>query len=180
MRKPELISITEPAPRQRLSAGVPGFVRLLLRFCLAIALFVAGPGAPSHAMGAGGATMQVICGDAGAETIWLDASGAPVDKGEDCRACPDCLSPDVASGGLVVAFLPAPPPPAPALMPLPTDALPLAPAYIRPIPRGPPALATGARGPNDAVRSFRAIAPATLEFRQARRGQSVTDRRATD
>ena len=39
-----------------------------------------------------GLTAMVICGEAGAETLMLDAHGNPVKVPRTCGDCPDCLS----------------------------------------------------------------------------------------
>lgn len=178
MLNPELILIKVRKPRLWSVGRMTDLPRLLLRLLLLLSLAILGPGTEVQAMAAQAPTMMVICGESGATTVWLDASGKPV-QSPDCSTCPDCLS-AAATPDLPAAFqLSAPQPRAPSRIWLPEPALPLAVAHLRPVPRGPPAPAPMAVGPNDAVRSFRAIAPAPLEFGQVRRGQSVTDRRAT-
>jgi hypothetical protein len=87
-----------------------------------------------------GATLQVICGVDGAETVMLDALGQPVDPANHCD-CPNCIG---------CSSWTAAPPPATAWHGPTANAQPLAatagaaqtcpqPAYTRPIARGPPA-----------------------------------------
>ncbi len=178
MLNPELILIKVRGPRLWSVGRMTDLPRLMLRLFLLLALAILGPGTDAQAMAPHAPTMMVICGESGATTVWLDASGQPVQP-PDCGTCPDCLS-AAATPDLPAVFLfSAPQLRAPARVWMPEPAQPLAVAHLRPVPRGPPAPAPMAVGPNDAVRSFRATAPAPLEFGQVRRGQSVTDRRAT-
>jgi hypothetical protein len=58
---------------------------LLLALALA---FAGGAGAMPLAQGV---SAVVICAETGAETIYLDATGAPAKPMMDCATCPDCL-----------------------------------------------------------------------------------------
>lgn len=153
---------------------------LLLRLFLSLALCVLGPGTSAYAMAANGPERMVICGETGTSAVWIDASGAASDTAPDCRTCPDCLSAADMPALLPPVHLPVALQKAPPGLILPVSALPILPAHLRPDPRGPPVLAPLANGPIDAVRSVPAIAPASLEFGQVMRGQSMPDRRATD
>lgn len=118
------------------STGMKRLVRIFSCLCLSLALVLSGPGGPGPAKGA---TMLVICGDSGAELVWLDADGTPVEPGELGHSCPDCIVLDgvmpVSGMGAAMTFRLAPEPrvavqarlaPAPA-------------AHLRPDTRGPPA-----------------------------------------
>lgn len=150
----------------------------LYRLILALALILAGPGSEAFAMA--GQTTMVICSESGARMVRLDAAGQPVEQDQPCQTCPDCLFPHVPLPEPAPAFLSAPLIWVPAqITPAPLPVLRAA-QHLRPDTRGPPALTPDAKGPTDAVRSFRVIAPVPLEFGQVSRGQFVTDRRATD
>lgn len=66
---------------------LPHFCRLLL----VLALTFGSAGAMPIANG-GNLTPMVICGEDGAQTIWLDASGAPSKPEHDCCKCHICVS----------------------------------------------------------------------------------------
>ncbi|MBL4928978.1 hypothetical protein [Fuscibacter oryzae] len=69
--------------------------RMILCLCLSLLMAVAGV---QGALACGGrvpVTALVICGHAGAETIWLDAQGQPVPKAKG--HCPDCLGTPAAT-----------------------------------------------------------------------------------
>ena len=111
--------------------------------CLIVALALAllGQGTVAHSMAAADKTLLVICGSEGAETIWVDATGSPVERDQTCIDCPECT----ASVGL--GFNPGPLVAGilvyqdQALVRLPAG-LPLAiQSHLRPATRAPPALA---------------------------------------
>lgn len=99
--------------------------------CICVALFAVAQKADSRG------TAMVICADGGTETIYLDASGTPMEPGQTCCPCLDCNAPPL------LALLPAPetmapPLPRPALLRLLAVADPFVPSIARPMPRGPP------------------------------------------
>lgn len=111
--------------------------------CLIVALALAllGQGAVAHGMGATDKTMLVICGSEGAETIWIDATGSPVERDQTCIDCPECTESvgDSFNPGPLVAVILAYRDQ--ALVCLPTG-LPLAiQSHMRPATRAPPSLA---------------------------------------
>ncbi|WP_114350474.1 hypothetical protein [Paracoccus lutimaris] len=91
-------------------------------------------------LSSGAATMQVICGTEGVETILLNAQGDPVDPADRCD-CPSCIG---------CASYSAPPPPVGTWLAAPPGSRRAEtrpgiaqtcpqPGYTRPIARGPPA-----------------------------------------
>lgn len=106
----ELILIKVRKPRLWSVGRMTDLPRLMLRLFLLLALAILGPGTDAQAMAPHAPTMMVICGELGATTVWLDASGQPVQP-PDCGTCPDCLSaaatPDLPA--VFPAFRPATP-----------------------------------------------------------------------
>lgn len=119
--------------------------------CISLSLYAAAASAGMQQ------TAMVICADGGTETIYMDASGAPMEPGQTCCLCLDCNAPPL------LALLPAPetmapPLPRPALLRLLAVADPFVPSIARPMPRGPPlAQAVGNR------MTRRMVVPATFE-----------------
>jgi len=147
---------------------------LILLTVLALASY----GSVAVAKGAG-VTQMVICGAAGAETIWLDAAGNPAEAPQDCCSCLDCLAfsdaclPDIAK---ITLGYPAPGRLATVQMiqlrrthPCPA-----------PMPRGPPSGQPVKASTHrvTAEPDLRRIAPMTLDVGQVTCGQSVAKRRA--
>jgi hypothetical protein len=147
----------------------------LLQKFLCLTLVVAMTLATAHAMpiaaGGDGQPME-ICGDAGIETVWIDASGTPVPapSGHDCRGCPDCLAADPVTGGLQQTALLLPPAAGrdraarPRRLTLPQR------TRLRPASRAPPACSPACAGPGAAPLPPVARVPAPLETAQAPRG----------
>jgi hypothetical protein len=136
---------------------------VLLAVALALALV---PAAVAARTVHGPVTEMVICGDAGAQTIRLDAQGNPVEPGQCCD-CLDCLV--LVAGLPLSAALPGADLralPAPAVTDL--SVLPLPLRHLRPAPRGPP-LASPA---SDSLSQAR-LSPAALELGQVPRGKAV-------
>lgn len=108
---------------------------------VAIALALVGQGAGGHGMGTTDHTMLVICGSEGAETIWLDAAGNPVEREQTCLDCPDCTAGEGNSFhndpmvAVILAYKDQ------ALVRLPTGLPPAIQPHLRPATRAPPSLA---------------------------------------
>lgn len=108
---------------------------------IALALALLGPGTLAHGMGGPDTTMMVICGSEGAETIWVDAAGNPVEPDQTCADCPDCterLDAVALHGALATASYTSL---APALVRLPTGLPSAIQFHLRPATRAPPTLA---------------------------------------
>ena len=108
-------------------------VRVLFRVLILVLLPLSGFAAPVTRAG----MPMVICGSAGARTIWVDASGVPTEIPQDCDQCVLCLSfslgplPDPVILTQPLAF---------AMISLPGAPGWIGPAGDRtaPLPRGPP------------------------------------------
>lgn len=157
----------------------PCMTRLFRPFLILLTvLALASYGSAALAKGAG-VTQMVICGSAGAETIWLDVSGNPAEAPQDCCSCLDCLTfsdvclPDAARGAL---GYPVPDRLTTVQMTEPRRTFPC-PA---PMPRGPPSgqLVKASTHRVTAEPDLRRIAPMLLDVRQVTCGQSVAERRA--
>lgn len=146
-------------------------VMLVLRaiLCLVTVLSLALSGAALVARTVHGPIIElVICGDAGAKTIYLDAQSNPIESGQCCD-CPQCLTlaatsavkrADTAvSASLVPAESPAPF----------TGHLPDAARHARAMPRGPPADTSTA----SEMRPQPGLLPTASEFGQVRRGVAM-------
>ncbi len=105
---------------------------------ITLAFAVLGPGAVAHGMGATGQTMLVICGSEGAETIWIDALGNPVEHdqtGDDCPKCAESVADAFDHGPFpsVIRFYQDQAHPR-----LPTGLPPTIQSHLRPATRAPP------------------------------------------
>lgn len=176
----ELIDIKEIISRKRHPFAMSRILHQFLSVLLAISLGFFGVFSASSAAGSAALFPMVICADAGAETIWLDADGKPAEPEKsgccNCDIChsagPMILSAPV-SGQLTVPFARLGDWPAPTITIL-------SPQPAAPLPRGPPQMAritADGRKPAVSVPVARRI-PVTLEFSQVQRGYFVTDRRA--
>ncbi len=175
IRIPELIFVNTQLAKLPYSGGMALLLRPLL--ILLTVLSLAGNAAAVPA--ATGVTQMVICGETGAETIWLDANGTPTEQPTDCCSCSDCLVstavclPDPVSVPHLIAVAITRPP---VTCQEPPHAL----SRLVPQPRGPPV-----QGASDVLAAcarteplLRRIAHAPLDFDHVMRGQSVAGRRA--
>jgi hypothetical protein len=133
----------------RVRAGLPwhlapmtrASLRILLSLILVAALGLLGQVRAPAALAMGlaqGATVLVICGVTGPETVLLDARGQPVaDPHPDCPVCPDCLTPAVSLPGQAAWVHPGAPvrPAAALILTSPNVARP---AVAAPLARAPP------------------------------------------
>ena len=109
--------------------------RMILCLCLSLLMALAGVQGALACNGRMPVMALVICGHAGAETIWLDAEGRPVPKA--VAHCPDCLG--------TPAVTLSDPPALPALAA--TGFAWLSPAAVPPLPLSDPSQPFQARGP---------------------------------
>lgn len=144
-------------------------LRLIHLFCgmfLALALMLGGAVAMPIS-GDKNLTQMVICGETGAETIWIDASGTPVKAPHDCDICLKCNAfndaTDKPRGFVQIWRLPR-------LMAVILPSTPILPqphAQMHPDPRGPPAALAGKARRRTTLTPLRQAAPEVLELCQA-------------
>lgn len=72
-----------------MNLALPRFLSIL---CLSFALALFGAFGVLACPDGGPVSAVVICGGAGAETIYLDAQGQPAPAEGDCASCPVCLT----------------------------------------------------------------------------------------
>lgn len=149
-------------------------IRCIVTLILSIAIF----GTATVAQGpvTGPLSQMVICGEGGARTIWLDASGTPVDAPRKCCQCLKCLE---ISGSLPSASG-SPACVAPRLSmfdPVMPVAAPFAGRKERSMPRGPPVAEDADFTPagSEGMRRVAASVPALLESGQVTPGQILRE-----
>ena len=121
----------------------------LLCVCLSFYAVVATAGMQGTAM--------VICADGGAETIYVDVNGTPIEPGTDCCSCLDCNVPNFV--GVLPALEKATPVlPRPVAIIVKASVTGNPSAMVRPLPRGPPP-----QQRSDSALARRMIVPATFE-----------------
>lgn len=153
--------------------------KILMVFALTLGTATAMPVRADHSL-----TQMVICGENGAKTVWLDASGTPAEPGHDCEECPKCI---VFHSVAVTFPQKARPWVAPRRIRTPirsTEALPRQRAHLRPALRGPPCVAISQKGNKASPLTLHRISRDILEFCQGRgcrflpdNGRSVEDAR---
>lgn len=152
--------------------------RTLSCLLVTLALVLTGSGG---ARATDGATPYVICGSEGASTVWLDASGTPVDPEEHHAKCLQCLTsfavlpePAVMLLALILPQVSAGP-----VRPAPPLHGPI--AHLRPDSRGPPALPPGDRRHGDRQNNTRLPHQNSdmIDLYQSYLRPSVIDPRAT-
>jgi len=141
---------------------------------VALALVLTGSGGTGPA---NGATMQVICGNDGASTIWLDVDGSPVDPDANHSKCLNCLpsaavfpEPTILLATRIPLCIAAGPARPAAPLPGPV-------AHLRPDLRGPPALPPGDRRHGDRQNNTRPPHPIAemIDLYQSNSQASVID-----
>jgi hypothetical protein len=78
----------------------PSILQRLLSGCLCLVLAWTGIAIALSCAGQDMSTQMVICGDEGAQVVWLDADGHPTkvpQRSRDCADCPTCLAAAVAA-----------------------------------------------------------------------------------
>lgn len=125
--------------------------------------------------------VELCAGDSSSE-IWIDSEGNPVNPGTmhgNCLYCIDLTAPFPAAADGLQAPGPLPRRTGPSLpVPLPIPPI----AYLRSLPRGPPALARESLrfgDPRPDARSLLPLVPTPLDRRQVVPRTRVTELRAT-
>jgi hypothetical protein len=163
IRTLELIFVNASRAQCMLWHSMLRVLRHLIALVAVLAQTLVGTAAMSAAYSGAGPTAMVICGESGAETVWLDASGTPTPAPHDCLSCLVCSAFDTVHGADGAQAL--------IWSGLGTAAE--GPAFANPVPHSRPWLAARPRGP-PSDKSLNAILLRRLEFGQIRPGQSVS------
>lgn len=156
-------------------------IALFSRLLLVCALTLSGPAVTVSSAGTPGSIMMTICGENGAEVVWIDADGNPVAPAEDCSDCQNCLCSPLIDLTTVWSDDFRANPPFTAITSGGDQVLCLSTASLRPCPRGPPVQPVAALGqagmPVSALHDHGAIW-VSLEFSQPNPKQRQVSHRA--